>query len=161
MRLEMLHSYSQKQVCGLENQPTSPLTQWQLKKVEGPLLKPYQIAKLRWGGQDIPVWFCWPNNPSGLIPQKVPLWRMHLGMVVPIINHHLVSPQEAENVTDIGETKGLHHLGSPHVPQTAGLRATGVHYLQLLQCHLGLTGQMDPNIPEEVDSIERKELSWR
>ena len=29
--------------------------------------------------QDIPVWIYWPNNPSSLIPQEVPLWRMCLG----------------------------------------------------------------------------------
>ena len=38
-RLEMPHSYSQEQVCGLENRPTSPLTPWQSNKIEGPLLK--------------------------------------------------------------------------------------------------------------------------
>ena len=53
-RLEMLHSYSQEQVHGLENWPTSPVTPWQSKKVEGPLLKPYQIAELRQGGQQWP-----------------------------------------------------------------------------------------------------------
>ena len=78
-------------------------------------------------------------------------------MVVLIINHYLISPQETENVIDVGETKGLNYLGSPHLPQTVGLRATGVRYQQLPQYHLDLTGQMDPNIPEEVDSIERKE----
>ena len=80
-------------------------------------------------------------------------------MVVPIANHQLVSPQEAESITDVRETKGLHFLGSPHLPQTVGLRASGVHYQQLPQCHLGLTGQMDPNVPEEVDGIERMELA--
>ena len=80
-------------------------------------------------------------------------------MVVQIINHHLVSPREAENITDAGEIKGLHHLGSPHLPQTIGLRVTRVHYQWLPQCHLGLTGWTDPNIPEEVDSIERMELA--
>ena len=69
------------------------------------------------------VWICQPNNPSGLIPWEVPLWRMCLGMVVLIINHHLIGPQEAENVTDVGETKGLHHLSSPYLPWTMGLRA--------------------------------------
>ena len=49
-------------------------------------------------------------------------------MVVLIINHHLIGPQEAKNVIDIGETKGLNHLGSPHLPLTVGLRATRVHY---------------------------------
>ena len=80
-------------------------------------------------------------------------------MVVPIITHCLISPREAENAIDIGETKGLHHLGSPHLPQTMDLRATGVHYQWLPQCCLGLTGQMDPNIPEEVDDTERIELT--
>ena len=117
--------------------------------------------KLRWGEQDIPGWIHWPNNPSGLIPQEVPLWRMHLGMVVLIINCHLIGPQEAENVIDVGETKGTNHLGSPHLPWMVGLRATRVCYKWLPQCCLGLTGQMDPNIPEEVDNIERKELTWR
>ena len=37
-------------------------------------------------------------------------------------------PQEAKNAIDIRETKDLHHLGSPHLPQIMGLRATGVHY---------------------------------
>ena len=80
-------------------------------------------------------------------------------MVVLIINHHLIGPQEAKNIIDVGETKGLHHLGSPHLPQTMGLRVTGVHCQWLPQCCLGLIGKMDPNIPEEVDSIERMELT--
>ena len=80
-------------------------------------------------------------------------------MVVPIINCHLISPQEAENVIDVRGNKGPNHLGSPHLLKTVGSRATGVHYQQLPQCHLGLTGQTDPDIPEEVDSIKRKELT--
>ena len=59
-------------------------------------------------------------------------------------NHHHIGPQGAEITIDIGETKGLHHLSSPHLPWIMGLRATGVHYQQLPQCCLGLTGQMDP-----------------
>ena len=101
------------------------------------------------------------NNPSSLIPWEVPLWRMHLGMVVLIINHHLIGHQGAENVTDVRETKGLHHLSSPHLPQTMGSRVTGVHYQWLPQCCLGLTGQKDPDVPEEVDSIKRIKLAWR
>ena len=80
-------------------------------------------------------------------------------MVVLIINHHLISSQEASNIIDVGETKGLNHLSSPHLPWTMGLRATGVYYQWLPQCCLGLTGQTDPDIPEEVDGIERKELT--
>ena len=52
-------------------------------------------------------------------------------MVAQIVNHYLIGPQEADNITDVGETKGLHHLSSPHLPQTVGLRATGVCYQQL------------------------------
>ena len=80
-------------------------------------------------------------------------------MVVLIINCHLVNPQEAENIIDIRDTKGLTHLGCLHLPQIVGSRVTGVHYCWLPQCCLGLTGQMDPDVPEEVDSIERKELA--
>ena len=84
---------------------------------------------------------------------------MYLGMLVLIINCYPISPQEAENVIDVGETKGLNHLGSPHLPQTVGSRVTGVHCQWLPQCHLGLTGQTDPDVPEEVDGMERKELA--
>ena len=80
-------------------------------------------------------------------------------MVVLIINHHLIGPREAKNLIDIGETKGLHPLGSPHLPQTVGLRVTGVHYQWLPRCCLGLTGQTDPDVLEEVDSTERIELA--
>ena len=79
-------------------------------------------------------------------------------MVVPTINRYPIDPQEAENIIDVGETKGLNHLIFPHLPQTMGLRVTGVCYQLLPQCHLELTGQMDPDVPEEVDGIERKEL---
>ena len=80
-------------------------------------------------------------------------------MVVPILNQHLVGPQEAENITDIRETKGLHYLSSPHLLLIVGSRVTGVHYQWLPQCHLGLSGCMDPHVPEEVDGIERMELT--
>ena len=161
MRLEVLHSYSLEQIHGLENWPTLPQTLWQSRKLEGPLHKPYQIIELRQGDQDIPVWICWPNNPSGLIPQEVPFWKMHPGMVVLIIHCNLVGPPEAENVIDVRETKGLHHLSSLHLPQTMGLRAIGVHYWQLPQCHPGLTGQTDPDIPDKVDGTKMRELTWR
>ena len=50
------------------------------------------------------------------------------GMVALIINLHLAGPQGAENIIDVRETKGLHHLRSPHLPWIMALRATGVHY---------------------------------
>ena len=84
---------------------------------------------------------------------------MHLEIVVLTTHHHPIGPPEAKNVIGIGETKGLNHLGSLHLPQTMGSRATGVHYQWLPQCHLGLTSQTDPDIPDEVDGIKRKELA--
>ena len=134
---------------------TDPMTIQEGRRAIAQAVSDHQV-KAR--GQDVPVWICRPNNPSSLIPWEVPLWRMHLGMVVLIIKHHLIGPQEAENIIDIGETKGLNHLGSPHLPQTMGLRVTRVHYQQLPWCCLGQTG---PNVPEEVDGIERKKLTWR
>ena len=68
-------------------------------------------------------------------------------------------PQGAETVIDIGGTKGLHHLGSHHLPWTVGSRVTGIHYQWLPQCHPGLIDQMDPSIPSEGDSTERMELT--
>ena len=52
-----------------------------------------------------------------------------MGMVFPIINP--IGPQEAENIIDIRETKGLNHLSSIHLPQTIGLRVTRVCYQRL------------------------------
>ena len=83
---------------------------------------------------------------------------MHLGMVVPIVHCCPIGPPESENAIGIGETKGLNHLSSLHLPQTLGSRVMGVHYQWLPQCHLGLTSQTDPDIPDEVDDIEMKEL---
>ena len=116
-------------------------------KVRGARISPCEST----GPTTLPVWS----------PKRFPLWRMHLGIVVPIINHHLINPREAENIIDVGETKGLHHLNSPHLPQTVGSRVTRVCYQCLPWCCLGLTGQMDPNIPEEVDGIERMDLIFR
>ena len=84
---------------------------------------------------------------------------MCLGMVVLTVNHHPVGPQEAKNVIDAGQTKGINHLSSPHLPQTVGLRVTGVCYQWLPQCHPGLTGQTYQDILDEVDGIEKKELT--
>ena len=80
-------------------------------------------------------------------------------MVAPTINHHHVGPQGAKIAIDVGETKCLHHLGSPHLPQIMGLRVTGAHYQWLPQCHPDLTGQMDPSIPNEEDGTKRTELT--
>ena len=80
-------------------------------------------------------------------------------MVAPTVNPHHFGPQEAEDTIDVRETKGLHHLSSTYLPEIVGLRATGVHYQWLPQCCLGLTDQMDPNIPDEGDGTKRMVLT--
>ena len=72
------------------------------------------------------------------------------------IHSHLTGPPEAENVTGGGETGGLNHHGSLHLPQTMVSRVIGVHYQQHLQCHPDLTGQMDQGVPDEVDNTEKR-----
>ena len=81
------------------------------------------------------------------------------GMVALTINHHHIGPQGAKNAIDVGETKGLHGLCSPHLPWIVGLRVTGVPYHQLPRCHLGLTGQTDPGIPNKGGDTGRTELT--
>ena len=61
------------------------------------------------------MWICQPNNPSSWIPWEVPLWRMCLGIVVPIINHHPMGPQEHENVIDIRDQRPQ----SPQFPSSS------------------------------------------
>ena len=75
--------------------------------------------------------------------------------MVPTTHSHPASLLGAGNVIDIGETKGLNHLSSLHFLQTVGLRATKVHYQQLPLCCPGLTGQMDQDVPDEVDNVKR------
>ena len=68
-------------------------------------------------------------------------------------------PPRAKIAIGIRETKGLHYPSSPHLPQIMGSGATGAYYQWLPQCHLGLTGQMDPSISDEGDGTERTELT--
>ena len=84
---------------------------------------------------------------------------MPLGMVAQTINHHHIGPRGTKIAIDVRETKGLCHLGSPHLLWIVGSRVTGVHYQWLPQCHLSLTGQTDPSIPNEGDGTERMELT--
>ena len=77
---------------------------------------------------------------------------MPLGMVALTVNHHHVSPQEAEIAINVGETKGLHHLGSPHLPQIMGSRVTGAHYQWLPWCRPGLAFLMRETAPRGQSS---------
>ena len=152
--------YSQELVCGWQNWPTLPQTQWQIKRVKGPLLKPYWIINLRWGDLDVPMWICQSNNPSSSIPLGIPLQKMHLEMAVLTTHCHPISPQGARNIIGIGETRGLSHLSSLPLPQTVVSRTTGVHYQQCLRCHPDLTSQMDQGVLDEIDDTEKKH-AWR
>ena len=80
-------------------------------------------------------------------------------MVAPTVNHCHIGPQGAKITIDVGETKGLCHLSSPHLPWIMGSRVTGVHYQWLPYCCLGMTGQTDPGIPNEGDGIKMMELT--
>ena len=81
---------------------------------------------------------------------------MHLEIAVLTTHHHPINPLVARSVIGIGETKGLNHLSSLHLPQTVGSRVTGVHYQQHPQCHPDLSSQMDQDVPDKVDDIEKK-----
>ena len=71
---------------------------------------------------------------------------MHLEMAVLTTHHHPISPQGAGSIIGIGETRGLNHLSSLHLPQTMVSRVIAVHYQQHPQCHPDLTSQMDQGI---------------
>ena len=49
----------------------------------------------------------------------------------------------------------------PSHPDIVGSRVTGAYYQWLPWCHLGLIGQMDPDIPNGGDGTKRAELKWR
>ena len=72
------------------------------------------------------------------------------------IQSHLAGPLEAKKALGDGETRGLNHLGSLHLPWTVVLRVIGVHSQQHLQYCPDLTTQIDQGIPDEVDNIEKK-----
>ena len=105
-----------------ENQPTLLLNPWQSKKVEEPLLNHNRLLSKGEGAQISPCKSVSPTTLQVWPPRGSP-WRMPLGMVVPIVNHHLISLQEAKNIIDVGETKGLHHLSSPHLLWIVGFES--------------------------------------
>ena len=55
--------------------------------------------------------------------------------------------------------KGTSDLGHPSpltLPMTMVLKAIGVHCPRHLQSHLGQTAQMDPDVPDKAEGIEKK-----
>ena len=83
--------------------------------------------------------------------------RTSLGRLVLTIDHCHIGLPEAKIAIDIGGTKGHHHLGCCHLPQTVGLKATGVHYQPPHPCHPGGIDQRDLGVPDVGDGIEKLE----
>ena len=76
--------------------------------------------------------------------------------MVLMMNEHLDGPLEAKGIIGDEGTSDLSHPSSLPLPQTVVSKAIGVHCPHCLQCHLGQTAQMDPDIPEEAEGIEKK-----
>ena len=57
----------------------------------------------------------------------------------------------------MSEGQGHHHLGFHCLPQTVGLKVTGVPYQPLHQCCPGHIDQRDLGIPDEGDGIKMME----
>ena len=73
-----------------------------------------------------------------------------------MMNEHPNGLLEAEGIIGDEGTSDLGHPGSLPLPQTVVLKVTGVHCPWHLQCHLGRTAQMDPDIPDKAEGIKRK-----
>ena len=72
---------------------------------------------------------------------------------------HLTGPlRGCKNAIEDGETRDLNHLGFPSPsPDCMALKSDRSSLCeQHLQCHPGLTVQMDQGIPDEVDDTEKK-----
>ena len=93
---------------------TDPMTIQEGRRVIAQAISDHQV-KARGPGHpcvNLPA-----QQPFWIDPSRSPLQRIHLGMVVPIIHCHPISPPEAENAIGIRETKGLNHLGSFTFPR--------------------------------------------
>ena len=69
---------------------------------------------------------------------------------------HPDSLPKAESLTGDGWTSNLGHQGSHPLPQTMVLQVIGVHCPQHLQCHPGLTIQMDADALDKIGGIKKK-----
>ena len=81
---------------------------------------------------------------------------MCLYTMVLMMNKHTDNLLGAKGIIGDDGTCNFSHPGSLPLPQTIVLKATGVHCPWHLQCHLGQTAQMDPDIPDEAEGIKRK-----
>ena len=73
-----------------------------------------------------------------------------------ITREHPDGLPKAGGITGDGGTSDLGHSGSFPFPQTMVLKVIGVHCQWHLQCHPGLTTQMDPDILDEIGGTEKK-----
>ena len=81
---------------------------------------------------------------------------MCLYTTVLMMNEHPDGLLEAEGIIGDEGTSDLSHPSSLSLPQTMVSRAIGVHCPWHLQCHLSQTAQMDPDVADEVEGIEKK-----
>ena len=73
-----------------------------------------------------------------------------------MMNEHLDGLPKAKGIIGDGGTSNLGQPGFLPLPQTEVLKAIEVHCQWHLQCHPGLTIQMDPDILDEVGGTKRK-----
>ena len=79
---------------------------------------------------------------------------MCLYTTVLMMSKHPDGLLEAQGIIGDKGTSNLGHPGS--LPQTMVSKVIGVHCPRHLQCHLGQTAQMDPDVPDKAEGIEKK-----
>ena len=71
-------------------------------------------------------------------------------------NKYPNSLPKARGIIGDGGTSNLGHPGSLPLPQTVISKVIEVHCQWCLQCHPGLTAQMDPDVLDEGGGTEKK-----
>ena len=76
--------------------------------------------------------------------------------MVLMTNEHLDGLPKAKGVIGDGGISDLGHPGSLPLPQAMVLKVIEVHCQWCLQCHPGVTDQMDPDVLDKIGGTERK-----
>ena len=76
--------------------------------------------------------------------------------MVLMTSKHLDGLLKAKGIKGDGGTSNLGQPGSLPLPQTVVSKVIEVHCQWHLQCHPGLTTQMDPDILDEIGGTRRK-----
>ena len=97
-----------------------------------------------------------PHTLSSLIPQGPPHPETYLYPMVLMMNEYSNGLLEAKGAIGDEGTSDLSHPGFLALPKTVVSKAIEVHYPRHLQCHLGRTTQMGPDIPDEAGGIEKR-----